>query len=263
MLRAVKRVVAEIPPVARYRLGRKVAAALAEWTPADQAMLEFYGQFAAAGERVFDVGANVGNRSKVFARMGCDVLAVEPQPACAALLRRHLGGRPAGPAFDVAQTAVGAAAGRVQMSVSNQHTVSSLMPDWIETMRANNRFGAGTRWDRQITVGVTTLDALIAAHGVPVFVKIDVEGYELEVVRGLSRPVRALSFEFMPEFTDRAVAVLDRLASLGPVEANLAEGEQMRFVDPTWVTVAAMRERLAGYGGKPVAWGDVYVRSVG
>jgi FkbM family methyltransferase len=45
---------------------------------------------------------------------------------------------------------------------------------------------------------MTTLDELIGKHGVPVFIKIDVEGFEEAVLQGLSQPVRALSFEFTP-----------------------------------------------------------------
>ena len=44
------------------------------------------------------------------------------------------------------------------------------------------------RWDSSI-VPATTLDELIAAYGIPAFVKIDVEGMEHEVLAGLSQPV--------------------------------------------------------------------------
>ena len=36
----------------------------------------------------------------------------------------------------------------------------------------------GQHWDKSIRVPMTTLDALIATHGVPAFIKIDVEGFE-------------------------------------------------------------------------------------
>ena len=61
----------------------------------------------------------------------------------------------------------------------------------------------------------TTLERLFATYGIPYFVKIDVEGYEVNVLRGLNRPVRFLSFEVnLPEFRPEGVQCLDLLATL-------------------------------------------------
>ena len=62
-----------------------------------------------------------------------------------------------------------------------------------------------------MTVGLTTLDALVTRFGEPAFCKIDVEGFDLEVLQGLSRPLRALSFECVPPAADLALACMDRL----------------------------------------------------
>jgi hypothetical protein len=72
---------------------------------------------------------------------------------------------------------------------------------------------------------VTTLDALIARHGMPTFIKIDVEGFEEEALAGLARPPRALSFEFTTIQRDVAAACLTRCAALGYARYNAMLGE--------------------------------------
>jgi hypothetical protein len=64
------------------------------------------------------------------------------------------------------------------------------------------------RWDRTVDIRVSTFDDLIGKYGEPAFCKIDVEGYEAEVVRGLSKPLRTLSFGYLPMAHDAALTLL-------------------------------------------------------
>src|SRR6185436_2583802 len=142
--------------------------------------------------------------------LGAKVVAVEPQPSCASILLEAFGGTPG---LEIVQEALGSVPGTAQLALSDATTLSSMSRGWVDAVRSSGRF-AEYRWSRSIEVPVTTLDALIARHGRPAFVKIDVEGFELEVLRGLSAPLPALSFEFTPEWSDSAEACVEHLGTL-------------------------------------------------
>ena len=100
---------------------------------------------------------------------------------------------------------------------------------------------------------------MIAAFGVPAFAKIDVEGFEYEVVSGLSRPLACLSLEFTPEYLDNTFRSIDHLAGLSPIELNYALEETMALSSPRWLTPGEMKDTLKGLD--PRVFGDVYVRT--
>jgi FkbM family methyltransferase len=220
--------------------------------------LALYGAFLGPGDLAFDIGAHVGGRVRSWRRLGARVVAVEPQPDCLRVLRLLFG---RDRAVTLVPSAVGAAPGRAQLGVSTATpTVSSLSAGWRESVASDRSF-ARVRWDRSVEVEVVTLDDLIAAHGEPAFCKIDVEGFEVEVLAGLSRPLRALSFEYLPPTHDAALAVLDRVEQLGEgaYTYNYSPVETMRFASPQWLDAAGLvqlLERVRPLGRS----GDVYAR---
>ena len=217
----------------------------------------FYRAFVAPGDLVFDVGAHLGDRSAAFAALGARVVALEPHPRIARWLERLTRGNER---ITVRAVALGRAPGEGTLRMSRRTpTVSTLSRAWSRRMPDANPGFHGVRWDGEVTVPVTTLDALIAEHGVPTFCKIDVEGYEAEVLEGLSQPVNALSFEFVQGSLDVAAACVRRLEALGQYEFNTAAGEGRRLRLGEWTTGAALLDWLeAGAGGAPS--GDVYAR---
>ena len=216
-----------------------------------------YSRWLRAGDLVFDIGAHVGNRTRAFAALGCRVVAVEPQPSVAALLRL-LAGRL--PAVTVVECAVAEHAGRAVLAVSDRTpTVSTLTPAWREARRRDTSF-AGVEWNRDVEVDATTLDALVAQFGVPAFVKLDMEGGELAALRGLTTPVPGVSFEYLSDALDAAAACAARLAALGPYRFNWSAGESSRLGSDEWLGDGALVERLAAL---PAGHGDVYARRLG
>ena len=217
-----------------------------------------YARFAGAGDVVFDIGAHVGNRTRALAALGCRVVAVEPQPDFARLLRRLMGRHRN---VDVVEAAVGATAGRITLAVSDAApTMTTTAAGWRRERERDPVF-AGVQWNRVIEVEAITLDDLITRFGSPAFVKMDVEGAEPEVLAGLGRPVPALSFEYLPGAPAYTRACLDRLDELGPYRFNWSVGESYRLASPRWLASGELHAALAAPSG-PARSGDVYARLV-
>ena len=212
------------------------------------AMDRLYGQFVRPGDLVFDVGAHVGDRLASFARLGARVVALEPQPALARVLRL-LHGRKADVAIEALRPT------ELKINPDNP-TVSTASADFVSAAQSAPGWQE-QRWTRTLRVPVTTLDALIEKYGAPAFIKIDVEGFEAEALAGLTRPVKALSFEFTTIQRDVALACVARCGALGYRRFNAALGESQQFAHADWIDGEAIARWL---GGLPQAAnsGDVY-----
>lgn len=220
----------------------------------DRAMDRLYGRFVKVGDLAFDVGSHVGDRIGSFRRLGARVVALEPQPDCAQVIRA-LYGNDGG--VRLVEAACGPRAGSLTLHVNTANpTVTTASRAFLDAADGAQGW-QGQVWDRKIDVPVTTLDALIATHGIPVFLKIDVEGFEADVLAGLSTPIAALSFEFTTIQRDVALACLDQLNRLGPYRFDVALGEGQVLTFERWVTQAEMAAHLTGLPHDANS-GDVY-----
>jgi FkbM family methyltransferase len=226
--------------------------------PRHAAMDRLYDQFVTPGALVFDVGAHVGDRVACFRRLGARVVAVEPQPVLRRVLKL-LYGRDRSVALE--GVAVGRAVGEVDLRLNLANpTVSSASDAFLRA--ADGAPGwEGQVWGKSVRVPLTTLDALIARHGLPSFIKLDVEGFEAEALAGLSQPVPALSFEFTTIQRALALDCIARCTALGHLHYNAALGESQVLVHPRWLSGAAMARWLADLPDAANS-GDIYASRI-
>lgn len=242
-----------MPPIIERRLFRKRAR-----DRETERLALFYGGFVRKGDIVFDVGANLGSRLRVFRHLGCKVVAVEPQRSCVAALQSEFGNDPE---VVLVAAAAGSASGKAVLKTSPDHVLSSLSDDFIKLTKESGRFAASD-WTGREEVDVVTLDSLVEEHGLPRFLKLDVEGFESQVLAGLSRAVPVVSFEWTPELAENAIGSVNRLAGIGDYRFNLSWGESMRMSRTLWWTREEILAAIDLMEGESLLFGDIYAKFV-
>lgn len=218
-------------------------------------MTRFYRPLVAPGDLVFDIGAHAGDRVLAFRRLGCRVVAVEPQPALVAVLRLFHG---LSRKVEIVPAAISDRVGRLRLRVNSRNpTVSTASASFIRAAQGGAPGWEGQDWDREIEAQAITLDSLIETYGAPAFVKIDVEGFEDRALAGLSIALPKLSFEFTTHQRDVAFRCLQRLRELGSYRFQACLGESWTpcFPEPcSEAEVAAWLEQLPAEANS----GDIY-----
>lgn len=161
---------------------------------------------------IFDIGANGGDKADRFLRMGARVVCVEPDKYCCSLLNRRF--RNCLDRLTIVSKAVSdVAESKVFYSLEDGSAYNTFSEKWAtQISQKNNQLNI-----QENQVQTVTIDDLIATHGKPSLIKIDIEGYELNALKGLNSKIASITFELnLPDFLDEGLECIDRLTLIDP-----------------------------------------------
>ncbi len=215
--------------------------------------IRFYKSLLPTSALCFDVGANIGEKSEAMLKAGAHVVAFEPSPEALPELKARCGKRKN---WTLVNTAVGSEGSIATLHATRDSGKSSLDRNWQKTANIVGTY----------QVPVVTLDAAIKAFGNPFYCKIDVEGWELEVLKGLSQPIPLISFEFHlnEQGIARTVSCLERLLDWGTSYINITPAESASFYLTEWKSLEQflewfpddLKQRLPRY-----PYGDIFIKN--
>jgi FkbM family methyltransferase len=219
---------------------------------------DFYLQFLKKGDTYYDVGANFGNRIEPLIGLGINIVAVEPQKECLEYLNVRFKGD-----ITIVPKGLSGKEETLKMFQGESNTISSFSESWIKKVSESKRYG-NHEWKEAGEMQMTTLEKVIEQQGKPNFIKIDVEGFEVEVLKGLKTKIPTISVEYtVPEETDKALECLELVFSLSNnhVQCNYSVGESMAWQLDKWLSYEEMKSHMESKEFIETGFGDIYIKS--
>jgi FkbM family methyltransferase len=204
---------------------------------------------------VIDIGANVGNTVEQFLLCSEKVICFEPNPTLAKDLINRFYNRP----VVVDERGVSNKKGKQIFNIANANTISTFSDDWIH----NSRFTYSYNWDRTVEVETITLDEIIDEYGVPDYVKIDIEGYEYEVLTSFSKllPETVFAFEWAEEQKNKIHLILEHLLKIGYDKFSHTEADSIKLdSDIEWKSYNDFKLLEELNPEKKEKWGMIYFK---
>jgi FkbM family methyltransferase len=188
----------------------------------------------------FDIGANKGNKTKALLQSGFNVIALEPEKKSISTLKYRF---EKNPKVTIIEKGVSSTEGVTEIYITEARSgLNTMNTKWKETLhnKEESRWGTQVDFKEFYQVPLTTAENLFAEFGEPYFIKIDVEGFELEVIKGMKSLPSFISLEAnLPEFAEETINCITLLNNLsGGVNFNYSFNEKL--ILENWLTATEM-----------------------
>lgn len=215
--------------------------------------VRFFSKFIKSGDLCFDIGSCFGDITQIFLDLQATVVCVEPQQVCLNVLYKKFSKNKN---VQIISKAVSSKKGNAVLYTSPvEPAIASISEQW----KNKSRFSKNFKLSKKQKVETTTLDDLIKEYGIPKFCKIDVEGYEKNVLHGLSQKIPFISFEFTQELLSDALDNMNYLSKLGSAKFNCMLGGSTNLLFKNWQTKEKLFEQIVKHDDKYLM-GDIYAR---
>lgn len=204
---------------------------------------------------IYDIGANIGKFSiACFSKYAeCKIVAVEANDSLCERLSNEFKNYN----FELINKAISNIDDlEIDFYISNADTISTVSVDWIE----NSRFTEKYIWNNPIKKKTITIDSLLLRFPNPDIIKIDVEGYELEAISGLTKKQNKICFEWAEEQHDNIIKIFQHLENIGYEEFGHIEGDEYLLEPEVWTNKAKCIERMNIIPDRKQKWGMVWAK---
>lgn len=205
---------------------------------------------------VFDIGCNIGEWIEANSQLEDQFIGVEASPEIARIARDHFKNMKNVTIINLLISDTDKESQDFYVCKTAHGVLSTASEFWKDKSRFANQ-----QYQKPIQVRAITLDTLIKVFGKPDEIKIDVEGFELKVIQGLTQKVDLLSFEWSEELIDVLQGCLTHLQNLGFTEFFMQDTDSYTFRPTTWNTIQEIQEKISTLNpARKDAWGMIYAK---
>lgn len=216
-------------------------------------MIDFYSKFIQPNDLCFDVGANIGERTELFYKLGAKVITFEPQNSCFVILQNKFSENKS---ITLLPFALGRVEKQDELLICDETNECSTLSQNFVSVYSNY---SNLHWQKKEKIQVTTLDKVIEKYGLPKFIKLDVEGYESEVLAGLNLKVKYIAFEFNRPLISDTILCLEKLKEIGNCRCNFIKYEFMELALKDWMPIKEFTKNLTKLIGEDVLTGEIFI----